>query len=344
MKSQETTKINRQKSHTIQLLNRSLLAILLSAACITSLMAHEVKTVTLPADSFDGLAAAIAEAGPGGKVIVADGLHQESGTVLISNPVSIIGEPNAVIETATTPTEPNSSPPFAITAALHIQGTHDVAVERIWFRPPPESLSSTAIVIEDSPRVAVRNNRITDLDFGIFVQRGDYAEIEGNRIERIAKHGIVVINGQHAQILGNIITEIGVFGIWACDYNGECKYNSMTQTFIGLILCRVSDNSFEMAGEKMDGAYDSANSWQVAFNEANDNFLGYAVDERAYNNYLFGNAASGNELYDVDFAINSHDNILVQGPFSGPLLIHVCGDNNQVKGSNVTFSEDSCDP
>ncbi len=245
---------------------------------------------------------------------------------------------------ATTATEPNSSPPFALAPALHIQGTHDVAVDRIWFRPPPESSSSTAIVIEDSPRVAVRNNRITDLEFGIIVERGDHAEIEGNRIEKIRKHGIVVINGQHAQILGNIITETGAFGIWACDYNGVCNFNSMTQTFIGLVLCRVSDSSFEMGGEKMDGAYDSANGWQVAFNEANDNFLGFAVDDRAYNNYLIGNAFSGNEVYDVDFWFNSHDNTLVQGPFSGPMLVHVCGDNNQAKGSNVTFSEDSCDP
>src|SRR5688572_18640721 len=40
-------------------------------------------TVTLPAGSVDGLAAAIAAAGPGGRVLVKSGAHTESGPVVI---------------------------------------------------------------------------------------------------------------------------------------------------------------------------------------------------------------------------------------------------------------------
>ena len=108
MMSQETTQINRKESHTIRFLGWAILVLLLSAACITPLLAEEIKTVTLAAGSVDGLAAAIAEAGPGGKVIIEAGLHRESGSVLINSPVSLIGEPNAIIE-STTPTDPMAS-------------------------------------------------------------------------------------------------------------------------------------------------------------------------------------------------------------------------------------------
>jgi hypothetical protein len=40
--------------------------------------------VALPAGSIDGLAAAIASAGPGGTVILKSGLHTESGTVTVA--------------------------------------------------------------------------------------------------------------------------------------------------------------------------------------------------------------------------------------------------------------------
>ncbi|MCH7921271.1 MAG: right-handed parallel beta-helix repeat-containing protein [Planctomycetes bacterium] len=228
-----------------------------------------------------------------------------------------------------------------MTAALHIQGTHDVSVERLWFRSPPETLSSTAILIEDSPRVVVRNNKITDLEYGIIIQRGDYAEIIGNRIQNIDTHGIVVINGQHTRIVGNEIKEAGAFGIWACDYDGECLYNTLSKNFIGMVLCRVNEGSFEISG-KLDGANSSANGWRVALNESTDSFIGYAVDDGAFNNYLFGNGASGNDLYDIDFWFDTHDNVLVQGPVNDPLLIHLCGTNNRTRG-DFTLSDDSCD-
>ncbi len=340
MMSQETRQLDRPKTHTTRFLGWALLVMLLSAACVTPLFAQETKTVTLAAGSVDGLAAAIAEAGPGGRVIIESGLHRESGSVLIKSPVSLIGEPNAIIE-STTPTDPNGGRPTVITAALHIQGTRDVSVDRLWFRPPADSLSSTAILIEDSPKVIIRNNKITDHEYGIIIQRGDHAEIIGNRIQNMDTHGIVVINGQHTRIVGNEIKESGAFGIWACDYDGECLYNTLSQNFIGIVLCRVNEGSFEISG-KLDGANSSANGWRVALNESTDSFIGYAVDDGAFENYLFGNGASGNDLYDIDFWFDTHDNVLVQGPVNDPLLIHLCGTNNVSKG-DFTLSDDSCD-
>lgn len=62
--------------------------------------------VTLPAGSVDALAAAIAAAGNNGTVIVESGMHVESAQVVINSRVSIVGEPGAVLQVATTP-DPN---------------------------------------------------------------------------------------------------------------------------------------------------------------------------------------------------------------------------------------------
>lgn len=57
--------------------------------------------VELAAGSVDGLAAAIAEAGEGGTVLVKAGEHLERGTVTVSHRVKIIGEEGAVILSGT---------------------------------------------------------------------------------------------------------------------------------------------------------------------------------------------------------------------------------------------------
>ncbi|MHC4145086.1 MAG: hypothetical protein ACYSUD_09940, partial [Planctomycetota bacterium] len=46
-----------------------------------SVFSAQALAVVVPAGSVDGLTAAIAEAGPGGEVVLAAGLHKISGTV-----------------------------------------------------------------------------------------------------------------------------------------------------------------------------------------------------------------------------------------------------------------------
>jgi hypothetical protein len=55
--------------------------------CTVSVFSGHALAVVVPAGSVDGLSAAIAEAGPGGEVVLAAGLHKISGTVMIDIPV-----------------------------------------------------------------------------------------------------------------------------------------------------------------------------------------------------------------------------------------------------------------
>ena len=66
--------------------------------CAVSVFGAQALALTLPAGSVDQLAAAIAEAGPGGEVVLAAGIHKISGTVIVDIPVSIVGEDGAILK------------------------------------------------------------------------------------------------------------------------------------------------------------------------------------------------------------------------------------------------------
>jgi hypothetical protein len=57
----------------------------------------------VPPGSNDALADALAEAGPGGIVVLASGDHHESGTVAITHRVVLVGEPGATLLVDTQP-------------------------------------------------------------------------------------------------------------------------------------------------------------------------------------------------------------------------------------------------
>jgi nitrous oxidase accessory protein NosD len=138
-------------------------------------------TVELPAGSVNGLAAAIAQAGSGGTVIVKSGLHKEAGTVVVTLPVTITGEAGAVLESVTSPGFPSAFP-ITITAALHFKGAAGATVRGLWFQPPVGTVGNCAVILEDSPGAQVLNNRMTQLQYGVVVQRGANAVIRGNTI------------------------------------------------------------------------------------------------------------------------------------------------------------------
>jgi hypothetical protein len=241
---------------------------------------HASHTVFLPAGSNDGLAAAIAEAGPGGTVLVESGLHEESAAVIVDISVNIIGEPGAIVRVKT-----ELSGGFG-EAALLIQGADHTLVEGISLEGASDE-GNVAIRIVDSHHVTVRNNVITDHLFGVAIESGDYAEIRGNEIiglpdTEFFKIGIVNSNGTHTRIIGNEVSGFNT-GIFAAGIKGHLQFNSVHDNDTGILLCQtpVADSP--------------ATRWHVANNNAYDNvFWGYAVTDFATNNFLVNNAASNN--------------------------------------------------
>ncbi len=338
-------------------MSRSVFVAVVSCTCAGALLASAAlaATVTVPAGSVDALAGAIDAAGANGTVILEAGTHTESGGVVIDAPVSIVGEPGAVLASNTTPA---TDYPLEVEAALYVLGTSRVSIQGLELRPADAAEGNTAILIEESSNVSIRNNVITGTDiggalrgyqFGVLIQHGRHVEVRGNTIfttsswltgEVPEAHGIVVINGAFARLSDNQVAN-GLFGIWACDANGRADHNTISASFVGLILCNVPDGNFLISGST-GGSERPATGWQVHSNLASGNFdAGYLVIDGANSNHLSNNAAADNGTYDIELTGDSYrfgfltpksyDNQVTAGSHPG-LVVKDCGMDNHLTG------------
>ena len=318
------------------------------------MVAGNRATVTVPGGSNDALAAAIAQAGTGGTVILAAGEHTESGTVTIGQKITLKGESGAILRVSTTTG-------YSIVPALHVLNAPDTKITGIDLRTPTADPGGGGILIEDSDRTEVKNCAIDNFQFSVLVEQSDNCSIEGNTITSTTAwqvgalpeaHGVIIINGKNAKVNNNDVSG-ALFGIWACDKNGHYKNNNVHHNFIGLILCKVPDNALGLPDGSTTGAQFSATSCKVLDNNAHDNFdAGYLVIDGATKNVLLGNAAANNGTYDIElvgdsyrfgfFTPTSVDNLVNCGPNSS-LIVKDCGISNTVIGGvHVDTNADPC--
>jgi parallel beta-helix repeat protein len=335
------------------------------------------KSVELPAGSVDALTAAIAQAGPGGTVVLESGLHSEVAEVVVPFPVYIIGEPGAILET---PTLPANAYPITVTAGLHFKNAPGSTVRGVWLRPPGSSVGNCAVILENSPGSEVANNQMTQLQYGVFVQGSDEAVIRGNTISLsgdwqlaptdpaylVDSEGIISNSGQHVLIADNQISG-GLFGVFASDAYGELRNNSVTGNFFGIFLCHNKDIGapyyYQFSGSPQFGPQ-PATSWQVRNNAVHSNAWGLFVTDGSHDNVLLNNDASGNANpvfgsvppgYDIElagdtvrftpnppFAPACYNNTVIQHE-DEKVVVKDCGNNNVVKG-NVTLVDTAKDP
>ncbi|MCB0376345.1 MAG: hypothetical protein KDD04_10535, partial [Sinomicrobium sp.] len=121
-----------------------------------------VNAVTLPAGSTDGLAAAVAEAGRGGTILVKAGEHLETGTVTITEKVTIIGEKGAVIFSGTE----GVNVAGRLQPALYIKGATGVVIYGLDLRAD-SYLGGIGILVHNAPKTVISQNSITGFSGGI---------------------------------------------------------------------------------------------------------------------------------------------------------------------------------
>jgi hypothetical protein len=342
----------------------ALLALLFSCnkdTQITSVMdddGFDVRAqVVLPAGSVDGLADAVAAAGPNGTVIVQSGNHYLSGMVTISHRVRIKGEPGAVITSAAQPTD--LIDPMQV--ALYVLGADKTVIEGLEFRAESDP-GGTAILVHNSEQVTVKNNSFHNFQFSILLEQASKSIVSDNyvactfagllgQLESVL--GIVAINGHKVQIRDNTITN-GIFGLWACDRDGIAQDNEFFGNFIGLILCKVPDESMPLPDGGRTGSALTGTNWVVVNNNAYNNFhVGYLVVDGANNNQLNNNAASGNADYDIELTTvtsrfgfevpGSYNNHVNVGGANAAVTVKDCGVNNTViGGTHIDINADPC--
>ncbi len=265
---------------------------------------NEKSVVTLPAGSVDGLQAAIAQAGPWGKVIVQSGMHYESGTVTVTHPVRIIGKKGAVIQSATQNPEITGFP-AEFPAALFINGADFVQVRNLEF-VPASGVGGVGISVLNSDRVYLRGNTFTDFYSGIWSQDADHLLITRNVIEGpldkgVFSTGLYHFSGERAKLFRNEIRDFETC-FFVCEENGLMVGNETQGGNYGYIFCKWPDGFFAMPGNNIVGAQIPAIDWITVGNDGDSHALAtYLITDGAEDNLLVGNGSSNAASYDFDF-------------------------------------------
>ncbi len=302
------------------------------------------KTVRLTPDSDFSLAEAIVAAGPHGTVVVAAGTYSES-SVMITEPVTIIGEEGAVIEFDS---EVATVSPNVVDAGFHIKNTRRVQIQGLEIRD--NDAGSTAILIEGSEQVSIKDNRIIDFQYGVLVESADHSTIGGNNIGMSSgmlpapSFGILVVNGFGNQVRANTVSE-ATFGIFVSGANGKLLDNTTSNNLVGINLCNFPV-SIQLPDGRLSGADLPATRWLIQGNTSTHNItVGYLVIDGSNNNILTNNAGGGNGLYDIELTPDtyrfgipyvlpaSYDNVVNAGSHRD-MTIKDCGDDNKVHGGD----------
>ena len=203
--------------------------------------------VTLPAGSNNGLAAAIAAAGPNGKVTVAAGLHYETGTVTISFPVKIIGQPGAVFEWSGL-SAPDATPPIQLDPALHVKNANQVTIQGIKIDPGSGG-AKNAILLDNSHHAKILSNTLLKFQLAVVTGNADHAKIIGNTVTGVGPAfpgfawSIVNIDGNHNLITDNDVSDSPV-GIFVGDEAGNVwGYLAIDNAFENTIFKNAAANN-----------------------------------------------------------------------------------------------------
>jgi nitrous oxidase accessory protein NosD len=295
-------------------------------------------------------------AGPHGTVIVEAGIHTESSSVVITDPVTIIGEEGAVIEFDS---DESAASLRVIDAGIHVKNTRQVHIRGLVIRD--NDVGSAAILLEGSEHVTIKDNRITNFQFGVLVESADHTTVDGNHIGMssgplsVTSFGILVVNGFGNHVRDNTVSE-AAFGIFASGENGKVVNNTTSYGFVGVMLCNLPANiqlPDGNGGWRVSGSAVPATGWLVQGNVSTHNsHVGYLVIDKANHNVLTNNQGGNNRLSDIELTADSFrfgfltpaafDNVVNAGPYKD-ITIKDCGNGNRVHGGiQVDTSADPC--
>lgn len=305
------------------------------------------RVVFVPAGSVDALAAALAEAGPGGRVVLRRGRHTENAPIEIHQPVLLQGESGAELRIASG--AQSADPNVVVRPALAVR-SENVMVRGLSI-VALEGDGNTAVLLR-ARGAAVVLNRMTGFQFGVMVEQAEDVKIFANDITIsptwqtgavFDADGIVVVNGRGARIFGNTVRG-ATFGIWACDLGGQLWANRCSDSFVGIILCKVPAELYRVDGA-LTGAAHSAGHWLALLNETTNNLTtGLLVIDGANHNWIESNRSVGNGAYDVELTGDtmrfgfltprSFENTFVAGLYPATEVKN-CGENNTIRGGQL---------
>jgi len=315
-------------------------------------VAIDRDAVVVPAGSVNQLAAALAQSST---IILAPGLHTETGMVTVSGYHNIIGQAGAVLRLQSKAF--NGTAPLAPGLYLNNAGGSSVMNLKIEAGDP---LGGTAILIHSSQNVTVQRCEITGFQYSVLVEKSPRVTLFKNRIQCNTAwqtgalgeaHGVVIVNGEGARAEENEISG-AFFGFWACDYNGTYRRNFTHDNMVGFILCKVPTPALILPDGSLTGAKYSATKWLVRDNVSTGNFdNGIMIIDGATGNKVIDNDVHGNGLAplggnaaDIEVFAQStlfgfvtpaaQNNVVNSAKFPGTTIKN-CGTNTTIAGGTL---------
>lgn len=310
--------------------------------------------IEIPAGSTNALAQAVSDACTGGVIYLKSGIHTETQRVTISKQVIILGEAGAVLKVQSVLAPADAAGKYTLSPALHVLNAQNVAFLNLDIQPITGD-GATAILFENAAQGAVVQSKLTNFEFGIFLEKSDRIAIMNNTIKASAAwktapnpqtSGILLSSSQSAYIAGNDLSN-ALWGAFLSDKWGTATNNTVHDNRIGIQFCGLRPDYFLPNGQ-LSGADASATAWKINGNVASNNvYVGYFFISSAHWNIFTNNTGTGNGSYDVElngdtnrsgfFAAATYSNTI---NVSSSQKIKDCGNNNVVTGG--IMSADAC--
>jgi len=190
------------------------------------------------------LTAAIALAPPGAHLVVRPGVYAE-GTITITRPLTLVGEPGAVLDGQGRHT-------------ILVIAADDVTVRGLTLRNTGLSQSEerSGILVRDARRCRIEDNELSHTQFAIYLSRVQECEVRGNRVvgdedaQTVAGNGIHAWSSQRLTIANNQVRghRDGIYFEFVA--GSQVSHNTSTRSaryglhFMFSDDCRYSDNTF----------------------------------------------------------------------------------------------------
>lgn len=299
--------------------------------------------VHIPAGSVDALQDAIDAANPGDVIVLEAGDHMESGPIVIGKTVSLIGEKSSNLIFSNIP----STNGLSFNAAIQINETGSGSmIKKINFKTG-DPIGGTTIFVNQASTVKILQNHFENWQVALFGHKATRMIVTQNIMNASTawqtgaipeSHGILLSDGVNNQLVLNTITG-GLDGIFTGGMKGIDFSNSTSGCYIGQILCHVPSDAYSVNGVLI--AVDApTNNWWLKYNKADYNLgIGFLIIDGSFSNFLYGNSALGNGIYDIELAGDSYRfGFLTPRCVNNTVfalknqVVKDCGENNHVYG------------
>jgi hypothetical protein len=202
-------------------------------------LAFRGRLIQVPAGS-DLLQEVVEDAPYGATLVLEEGLHSLSGTLVIQKSLRLMG--TGTETTLEVDTEVTTEFPLQVDPAIMVVSSGPVEISNITIQDP-DGIGQVGVLLLHSDKCKLSNNRLFNFRYTILVEGSDQASVHDNLIEsspEFAVWGMVNVNGKNSRVYDNRFVNTNN-GLFCGDAQGVAVKNEFVHTKsageIGLLFC-----------------------------------------------------------------------------------------------------------